>query len=162
MADQPKKKRSFLIIYVAGLLTIALLLVTLSYFQQRRANEELSTLREQQENFSVEALQSIGDLRGALAEMQDRNAELETEIGALESEVDSLNAAASALRSEKAEMSIEAIKLEQQIKELSGELARSKALAESYEALLNALEPTGAVVVERDENGNVLGYSIAE
>lgn len=79
-----RRKRSFLVIYAASLLAIALVLILLSYLQQQRANEQIDDLREQHDSFSVSALQSIDDLRAAIVALESENGRLETKIASLE------------------------------------------------------------------------------
>ena len=85
-----KKKISFLVIYAASLLTIALVLLLLSYFQQRRANEQIGSLEAKHDIFSTSALQSIDGMRESLVELEAKNKELEESLESVQSENNSL------------------------------------------------------------------------
>lgn len=153
MPEQSKKKRSFLAIYAVSLMTIALVLIALSYFQQQRANEQIDDLREQHDSFTVSTLASMEDLRSALVELEDRNE-------ALEDEVDALEETNSSLRSDKAAQSLEIVELERKVSALSTESGSLARTVEDYVAIFEAIEETGAVVIERDSNGNVVSVSL--
>lgn len=153
MPEQNKKKRSFLAIYAVSLLTIALVLIALSYLQQQRANEQIDDLREQHDSFTVSTLASMEDLRSALVELESRNEELENEVDALEE-------ANASLREDKAALGIEKVELAQQITALTTESGALAKLNGEYVELFEALEQTGAVVIERDADGNFVSVSL--
>ena len=136
MADNTgnnRRKPSFLIIYAAGLLTIALVLVILSYFQQKRANEQLGNLQEQHDNFSVSALQSIDEMRSTLADLESRNTELEQQLNAAKSESASLTAEKEKLESEISSLKTEISELENRNKSLEDEINELKEQLASIE-----------------------------
>lgn len=136
MADNTgnnKKKPSFLVIYAAGLLTIALVLVILSYFQQKRANEQLGNLQAQHDIFSTSALQSIDEMRDALIELEARNHDLESQIADLQNQNSKLNSENEELKSSLNISDSLISDLEQQNKALEDEISALKALIESNE-----------------------------
>ena len=136
MADNTgnnKKKPSFLVIYAAGLLTIALVLVILSYFQQKRANEQLGNLQAQHDIFSTSALQSIDEMRDALIELDARNHDLESQIADLQNQNSALNSENEELKNSLNISDSLVADLEQQNKALEDEISALKALIESNE-----------------------------
>lgn len=136
MADNTgnnRRKPSFLIIYAAGLLTIALVLVILSYFQQKRANEQLGNLQEQHDSFSVSALQSIDEMRETLVELEARNKALETELSDAKNENIALNSEKQKLETEINSLKTEISDLEKKNKALEDELNELKTSPETDE-----------------------------
>lgn len=153
MPEQNKKKRGFLAIYAVSLMTIALVLIALSYFQQQRANEQIDDLREQHDSFSISALASIEDLREALLELENRNEELENEVDTLEEQN-------SELRADKAAQSLDIVELERELSSLGTESGSLKKTVDEYIAIFEAIEETGAVVITRDADGNFVSVAL--
>lgn len=124
-----KKKISFLVIYAASLLTIALVLLLLSYFQQRRANEQIGSLEAKHDIFSTSALQSIDGMRESLVELEAKNKELEESLESVQSENNSLRARNSELEVEVGTLKNSELDLKERITELENDADRNTVLA---------------------------------
>lgn len=116
------------ILYTTLLFIVALGLIALSYFIQKRANETMDSLNEQHGQFTVQALKNIEDL-------QNRNLQLEDELKAMQAERDSALSAADKAAKEAEELREQNGKLTEE----NDALRQGSETAERREEALTAL-----------------------
>ncbi len=154
-AEPPKKKKNFLVIYVATLLALAMVLLLFSFLQNRRADEQLSNLQDQHNIFQTSALQSIDDLNARLDQLTKENS-------ALQAENSKLNAANEKLTDLNTDLRAELTNVKNQLSETRLELEDAEQRAKVYLEMLELAEEYGAISLSRDEDGTVNNIGIEE
>lgn len=90
-SETKNKSRQFLVIYIIGLFSIALVLILLSYLTQVRANKQMESLQTQvteQKNVAQGAQQQMTTLQETLQQQQKRIDEMTTAIQAIRSNLE--------------------------------------------------------------------------
>lgn len=85
------KSKHFLVVYIIGLFSVALVLILLSYLTQVRANKQLASLQTQvteQTNVAQGAQQQMITLQNTVQEQQKRMDEMSAAIGVIREKLD--------------------------------------------------------------------------